>query len=128
MLTMWFVSVPSDASISGSSDETLTYFVKYDGKFKGADNDIYYTYKTLDANGEEVVVKADGILNSKDASDADIYGVWYKTRTNSDKELTSATPLTSSTGKYIAGSVTTETALSTTAGALLLDGRSLHHG
>ena len=117
-----FVSVPSDASISGSSDETLTYFVKYDGKFKGADNDIYYTYKTLDANGEEVVVKADGILNSKDASDKDIYGVWYKTRTNSDKELTSATPLTSSTGKYIAGSVTTETALSTTAGALLLDG------
>ena len=113
-----FVSIDGSASISGDSNETLTYFVKYDGQHKGKDNDVYYTYKTLDANGDEVVVKADSILKGFDGSNKNIYNVWYKLRTNSDEEITSA-EVVPDNGKYISGSGTT---LTTTAGALYLGG------
>ena len=111
-----FISVDGKASISGNSDETLTYFVKYDGQHKGTDNDVYYTYKTLDSNGDETVVKADSILNGFNGSNKNIYDVWYKLRTNSDEEITSATTVPNS-GKYISGD---GDALTTTAGALYL--------
>ena len=120
-----FIAIDGSASISGNSNETLTYFVKYDGKFKGADNDIYYTYKALDANGEETTVKADAPLKGFNGTKGhkDIYDVWYKLRTNSDEEITSAEAVSDNAGKgtkYIAGSAATE--LSTTAGALNLNG------
>ena len=93
-----FIDVDGNASVAGGEDTALVYFVKYDGKFKTTDNDVYYTYKVL-KDAKEEVVKADSILSS--IGDGNYYGAAYKTRTNTDGELTSAD--TALTGKFKSG-------------------------
>mgnify|MGYP004505800187 CR=1 FL=1 len=113
-----FVRVNGSASIAGNEDSALVYYVKYDGQFKTTDNKIYYTYKVLDANGKEEVVKADTMLGN--LGSGDIYDVYNKARVNNDNELTSVDRIVQG-GKYIAGTSKTDAELTYTAGALTLD-------
>ncbi|MCF2620498.1 hypothetical protein JQM63_11845, partial [Oscillibacter valericigenes] len=121
-----FVRVNGSASIAGNEDSALVYYVKYDGTHKTTDNKIYYTYKVLDANGKEEVVKADTMLGN--LNNGDIYAVYNKTRMNSDDEITSVDAITEG-GKYIAGTSAADAALIYTAGALTLDknGTKMHY-
>ena len=121
-----FVRVNGSASIAGNEDSALVYYVKYDGQFKTTDNKIYYTYKVLDANGKEEVVKADTMLGN--LGSGDIYAVYNKARVNNDNELTSVDRIVQG-GKYIAGTSKTDAELTYTAGALTLDksGAAMHY-
>ena len=121
-----FVRVNGSASIAGNEDSALVYYVKYDGQFKTTDNKIYYTYKVLDANGKEEVVKADTMLGN--LGSGDIYDVYNKARVNNDNELTSVDRIVQG-GKYIAGTSKTDAELTYTAGALTLDksGTNVHY-
>ena len=121
-----FVRVNGSASIAGNEDSALVYYVKYDGQFKTTDNKIYYTYKVLDANGKEEIVKADTMLGNLGSDD--IYAVYNKARVNNDNELTSVDRIVQG-GKYIAGTSKTDAELTYTAGALTLDksGAAMHY-
>ena len=121
-----FVRVNGSASIAGNEDSALVYYVKYDGQFKTTDNKIYYTYKVLDANGKEEIVKADTMLGN--LGSGDIYAVYNKARVNNDNELTSVDRIVQG-GKYIAGTSKTDAELTYTAGALTLDksGSAMHY-
>lgn len=106
-----FVKVSGNATISGNEDSKLVYYVKYDGQFKTTDNKVYFTYKVLDENGKEEVVKFDAQSNGS----GDIYKVYNKTRVNGDDEITSVSEVTEG-GKYIAGTSASNAALTYTDG------------
>ena len=122
-----FVAVNGNVTVSGNEDSKLVYYVKYDGQFKTTDNKIYYTYKVLDENGKEEIVKTDSQLGN--LGTGNIYAVFNKTRMNGDDYITqvSAVTLTPNT-KYIGGTagtasgsnITSAAALTYTDGALTL--------
>ena len=74
-----YIDVNGSASISGGEDTKLVYFVEFDGQYRGTDNEIYYTYTTLDGTAEKDVV-----ADSQVAGSGPIYAAYYKTRTNGD--------------------------------------------
>ena len=115
-----FVSTEGKPMIAGNEDSKLVYYVKYDGQFKTTDNKMYYTYKVLDENGKEEIVKFD----SKYIAGTDIYAVYNKTRVDSDNYITQVSPVAQAVGtKYISGAtVGTGVALTYTDGALALTG------
>ena len=110
-----YIDVNGSASISGGEDTKLVYFVEYDGQHRGTDNEIYYTYTTLDGTAEKDVV-----ADSKVAGSSNIYAAYYKTRTNGDGQLTNVTAVPTRDGKYFSGSSTT--AITYSDGALALGG------
>ena len=110
-----YIDVNGSASISGGEDTKLVYFVEYDGQHRGTDNEIYYTYTTLDGTAEKDVV-----ADSKVAGSGNIYAAYYKTRTNGDGQLTNVTAVPARDGKYFSGSSTT--AITYSDGALALGG------
>lgn len=110
-----YIDVNGSASISGGEDTKLVYFVEYDGQHRGTDNEIYYTYTTLDGTAEKDVV-----ADSKVAGSSNIYAAYYKTRTNGDGQLTNVTAVPARDGKYFSGSSTT--AITYSDGALALGG------
>ena len=110
-----YIDVNGSASISGGEDTKLVYFVEYDGQHRGTDNEIYYTYTTLDGTAEKDVV-----ADSKVAGSGNIYAAYYKTRTNGDGQLTNVTAVPTRDGKYFSGSSTT--AITYSDGALALGG------
>ena len=118
-----FVKVSGNATISGNEDSKLVYYVKYDGQFKTTDNKVYFTYKVLDENGKEEVVKFDAQSNGS----GDIYKVYNKTRVNGDDEITSVSEVTEG-GKYIAGTSASNAALTYTDGALTLNQSGTNKG
>lgn len=118
-----FVNVSGNATISGNEDSKLVYYVKYDGQFKTTDNKVYFTYKVLDENGKEEVVKFDAQSNGS----GDIYKVYNKTRVNGDDEITSVSEVTEG-GKYIAGTSASNAALTYTDGALTLNQSGTNKG
>ena len=118
-----FVKVSGNATISGNEDSKLVYYVKYDGQFKTTDNKVYFTYKVLDENGKEEVVKFDAQSNGS----GDIYKVYNKTRVNGDDEITSVSEVTDG-GKYIAGTSASNAALTYTDGALTLNQSGTNKG
>ena len=118
-----FVKVSGNATISGNEDSKLVYYVKYDGQFKTTDNKVYFTYKVLDENGKEEVVKFDAQSNGS----GDIYKVYNKTRVNGDDEITSVSEVTEG-GKYIAGTSAPNAALTYTDGALTLNQSGTNKG
>ena len=118
-----FVTVSGNATISGNEDSKLVYYVKYDGQFKTTDNKVYFTYKVLDENGKEEVVKFDAQSNGS----GDIYKVYNKTRVNGDDEITSVSEVTEG-GKYIAGTSASNAALTYTDGALTLNQSGTNKG
>ena len=118
-----FVEVSGNATISGNEDSKLVYYVKYDGQFKTTDNKVYFTYKVLDENGKEEVVKFDAQSNGS----GDIYKVYNKTRVNGDDEITSVSEVTEG-GKYIAGTSASNAALTYTDGALTLNQSGTNKG
>ncbi len=77
------------------------YFVEYDGQHRGTDNEIYYTYTTLDGTAEKDVV-----ADSKVAGSSNIYAAYYKTRTNGDGQLTNVTAVPARDGKYFSSGFT----------------------
>ena len=110
-----YIDVNGSASISGGEDTKLVYFVEFDGQYRGTDNEIYYTYTTLDGTAEKDVV-----ADSKVAGSGNIYAAYYKTRTNGDGQLTNVTAVPARDGKYFSGSSTT--AITYSDGALTLGG------
>ena len=118
-----FVKGSGNATISGNEDSKLVYYVKYDGQFKTTDNKVYFTYKVLDENGKEEVVKFDAQSNGS----GDIYKVYNKTRVNGDDEITSVSEVTEG-GKYIAGTSASNAALTYTDGALTLNQSGTNKG
>ena len=110
-----YIDVNGSASISGGEDTKLVYFVEYDGQHRGTDNEIYYTYTTLDGTAEKDVV-----ADSQVAGSGNIYAAYYKTRTNGDGQLTNVTAVPTRDGKYFSGSSTT--AITYSDGALALGG------
>ena len=113
-----YIETTGNVSISGSEDTALIYFVEYDGQHRGTDNEIYYTYTTLDGTAE-ASVEADALLNSIEGN---IYAAYYKTRTNSDGQLTdmTAVPATGD-GRFFAG-YDKSGKISYSDGALTIDG------
>ena len=118
-----FVKVTGNALVAGNEDSKLVYYVKYDGQYKTTDNKVYYTYKVLDENGQAQIVKFD----SQYLGTGDIYGVYNKTRMNSDDEITYVDPITEG-GKMIAGTSATDAALTYTNGALTLNQSGTNKG
>ena len=110
-----YIDVDGSASISGGEDTKLVYFVEFDGQYRGTDNEIYYTYTTLDGTAEKDVV-----ADSQVAGSGNIYAAYYKTRTNGDGQLTNVTAVPARDGKYFSGSSTT--AITYSDGALTLGG------
>ena len=110
-----YIDVNGSASISGGEDTKLVYFVEFDGQYRGTDNEIYYTYTTLDGTAEKDVV-----ADSQVAGSGNIYAAYYKTRTNGDGQLTNVTAVPARDGKYFSGSSTT--AITYSDGALALGG------
>ena len=110
-----YIDVNGSASISGGEDTKLVYFVEFDGQYRGTDNEIYYTYTTLDGTAEKDVV-----ADSQVAGSGPIYAAYYKTRTNGDGQLTNVTAVPARDGKYFSGSSTT--AITYSDGALTLGG------
>ena len=96
-----YIDVNGSASISGGEDTKLVYFVEYDGQHRGTDNEIYYTYTTLDGTAEKDVV-----ADSKVAGSSNIYAAYYKTRTNGDGQLTNVTAVPARDGKYFSSGFT----------------------
>ena len=124
-----FVKVAGNVVISGNEDSKLVYYVKYDGQFKTTDNKVYFTYKVLDENGKEEVVKTDAQLAN--LGTGSIYAVYNKTRVNSDNYITQVYPVTGAANtKYIGNNagaatgsnITTAAYLTYTDGALSLGG------
>ena len=99
----------TDVSIVGGDENSaFVYVVKYDGQYYYNNNDTYYTYKVLNTEtGAEEAVKFD----SNFVGTGDIFGLYYKARTNSDSEITSM-PSVPNSGKYFnttfSGTVTFE--------------------
>ena len=118
-----FVSTTGRVSVSGNEDSTMVYYIKYDGQYKTTDNKVYFTYKVLDENGQEEVVKFDAQSNGS----GDIYKVYNKTRVNGDDEITSVSEVTEG-GKYIAGTSASNAALTYTDGALTLNQSGTNKG
>ena len=81
-----YIETTGNVSISGGEDTKLVYFVEYDGQHRGTDNEIYYTYTTLDGTSEKDVA-ADSQIGLLGTSD--IYKAFYKSRVNGDEQLTS---------------------------------------
>jgi len=96
-----YIDVNGSASISGGEDTKLVYFVEYDGQHRGTDNEIYYTYTTLDGTAEKDVV-----ADSQVAGSSNIYAAYYKTRTNGDGQLTNVTAVPARDGKYFSSGFT----------------------
>ena len=100
----------TDVSIVGGDENSaFVYVVKYDGQYYYNNNDTYYTYKVLNTEtGAEEAVKFDS--NFVGTGD-NIFGLYYKARTNSDSEITSM-PSVPNSGKYFnttfSGAVTFE--------------------
>ena len=90
-----YVEVTGRASISGSQDDDLVYVLKYDGQFRTTDNEIYYTYKTLEGTSEAIVETDSRLMGS-----TDVYGVYYKARLDSDERVTSIDELNANDGKF----------------------------
>ena len=118
-----FVKVTGNALVAGNEDSKLVYYVKYDGQYKTTDHKVYYTYKVLDENGQAQIVKFD----SQYLGTGDIYGVYNKTRMNSDDEITYVDPITEG-GKMIAGTSDPDSALTYTNGALTLNQSGTNKG
>ena len=118
-----FVKVSGNATISGNEDSKLVYYVKYDGQFKTTDNKMYYTYKVLDENGKEEIVKADStsIGVTTDAK-GNIYGVYNKTRVNGDDYITQVSKVgPANSAKEIGATSAPNAVLTYTNGALSLN-------
>ena len=118
-----FVKVSGNATISGNEDSKLVYYVKYDGQFKTTDNKMYYTYKVLDENGKEEIVKADStsIGVTTDAK-GNIYGVYNKTRVNGDDYITQVSKVgPANSAKEIGATSAANAVLTYTNGALSLN-------
>ena len=81
-----YIETTGNVSISGGEDTNLVYFVEYDGQHRGTDNEVYYTYTTLDGTSEKDVA-ADSQIGLLGTSD--IYKAFYKSRVNGDEQLTS---------------------------------------
>ena len=81
-----YIETTGNVSISGGEDTNLVYFVEYDGQHRGTDNEVYYTYTTLDGTSEKDVAADSqiGLLGTND-----IYKAFYKSRVNGDEQLTS---------------------------------------
>ena len=104
-----YIETTGNVSISGGEDTNLVYFVEYDGQHRGTDNEVYYTYTTLDGTSEKDVA-ADSQIGLLGTSN--IYQAFYKSRVNGDEQLTSvkAVPDYKTTAeKFFGGSVTNGT-------------------
>ena len=104
-----YIETTGNVSISGGEDTNLVYFVEYDGQHRGTDNEVYYTYTTLDGTSEKDVAADSqiGLLRT-----SNIYQAFYKIRVNGDEQLTSvkAVPNYMTTAeKFFGGSVTNGT-------------------
>ena len=94
--------------VGGDENSAFVYVVEYDGQYYYDANNTYYTYKVLNTEtGAEEAVKFD----SNFVGTGDIFGLYYKARTNSDSEITSM-PSVPNSGKYFnttfSGTVTFE--------------------
>ena len=90
-----------DASISDSENVALVYLVKKDSTGRTTDNKNFVDYKTWDpATGEAGTVRADADLSNVTVDgDGNAFGLYYKTRANSDSFLTNIQPV-DNTAKY----------------------------
>ena len=118
-----FVKVSGNATISGNEDSKLVYYVKYDGQFKTTDNKMYYTYKVLDENGKEEIVKADSTsIGVTTDENGNIYGVYNKTRVNGDDYITQVSKVgPANSAKEIGATSAPNAVLTYTNGALSLN-------
>ena len=104
LLGFMFIDVANDAVIEGSESSDLLYVVKYDGQTWIDDMNTYYTYKVLDANGEETSIKADSRTIFSEDAKGNVYGLYKNPRTNSDGYVTSS-PAVTTGSDFIAGSL-----------------------
>ena len=90
-----------DASISDSENVALVYLVKKDSTGRTTDNKNFVDYKTWDpATGDTAMVRADADLSNVTVDgDGNAFGLYYKTRANSDSFLTNIQPV-DNTAKY----------------------------
>ena len=79
-----YIETKGNTSIAGSENTNLVYYVTFGGQHRGNDNDNYYTYTVLNGLDEASVV-ADTTVRGT----SDIYNAYYKTRVNSDEQVTS---------------------------------------
>ena len=104
-----YIETTGNVSISGGEDTNLVYFVEYDGQHRGTDNEVYYTYTTLDGTSEKDVA-ADSQIGLLGTSN--IYQAFYKSRVNGDEQLTSVKEVPdykTTAEKFFGGSVTNGT-------------------
>ena len=100
-----FIDVANDAVIEGAESSDLLYVLKYDGQTWIDDMNTYYTYKVLDANGEETSIKADSRTIFTEDAKGNVYGLYKNPRTNSDGYVTSSPAVANLVGDFIAGSL-----------------------
>ena len=80
----------------GEEDSSFLYVVKSKNPVYVNNSCTYFPYETVDADGNKIVSNFDGYLNGVSG---DVYDLYYKTRTNSNGDITNEVKVTND-GKY----------------------------